>query len=76
MQLTKVHVTEFQSINDSTEFDVGDVTCLVGKNEAGKSALLRALYRLKPILDGAGDFDVTDCSVVNELRHLAPVACS
>lgn len=60
MRLTKVHVTNFQSIQDSTEFDVGDVTCLVGKNEAGKTALLRAIYRLKPIVEADGDFDVTD----------------
>ena len=60
MKLTKVHITEFQSILDSTEFDVGDVTCLVGKNEAGKTALLRALYRLNPIVSAAGNFDVTD----------------
>ena len=60
MKLTKVHVTEFQSILDSTEFDVGDVTCLVGKNEAGKTALLKALYRLKPIVKTDGNFDVTD----------------
>lgn len=60
MRLAKVHVTNFQSIQDSTEFDVGDVTCLVGKNEAGKTALLRAIYRLKPIVEADGEFDVTD----------------
>ena len=59
MKLTKVRITEFQSIQDSTEFDIGDVTCLVGKNEAGKTALLKALYRLNPIVEGDGDFDVT-----------------
>ena len=60
MKLTKVRITEFQSIQDSTEFEIGDVTCLVGKNEAGKSALLKALYRLNPIVEGEGHFDVTD----------------
>ncbi len=60
MKLTKVRVTEFQSIQDSTEFDIDDVTCLVGKNEAGKTALLKALYRLKPIIEGDGRIDVTD----------------
>ncbi|MEE8584821.1 MAG: AAA family ATPase, partial [Acidobacteriota bacterium] len=60
MKLTKVQVTEFQSILDSTKFDVADVTCLVGKNESGKTALLRALYRLNPIVDTEGNFDVTD----------------
>ncbi len=60
MKLTKVRITEFQSIQDSTEFEIGDVTCLVGKNEAGKTALLTALYRLNPIIEADGDFDATD----------------
>ena len=60
MKLTKVRITEFQSIQDSTEFEIGDVTCLVGKNEAGKTALLKALYRLNPIVEGEGHFDTTD----------------
>ena len=33
---------------------------MVGKNEAGKTALLRALYRLNPIIPEEGNFDVTD----------------
>lgn len=60
MKLTKVHITEFQSVQDSNEFETGDVTCLVGKNEAGKTALLKALYRLNPIIESDGNFDVTD----------------
>lgn len=60
MRLSKVHVTEFQSVRDSTEFEVGDITCLVGKNEAGKTAILQAIYRLNPIEDSAGEFSVTD----------------
>ena len=60
MKLTKVQITNFQSIQDSTEFDIGDVTSLVGKNEAGKTALLKALYRLNPINEDDGNFDVTD----------------
>ena len=60
MKLTKVRITEFQSIQDSTEFEVGDITCMVGKNEAGKTALLKALYRLNPIIEADGKFDVTD----------------
>ena len=60
MKLTKVHITEFQSIQDSNEFEIDDVTCLIGKNEAGKTALLKALYRLNPINEEDGDFDVTD----------------
>ena len=60
MRLTKVHITNFQSIQDSTEFEIGDVTCLVGKNESGKTALLKALYHLNPLIVGDGDFDATD----------------
>ena len=60
MTLTKVRVTDFQSVRDSTEFDVGDVTCLVGKNEAGKTALLQAMYRLLPIVDTEDGYSVTD----------------
>ena len=59
MKLTKVRITEFQSIQDSTDFEVGDVTCLVGKNEAGKTAVLKALYRLNPIVKSDFGFDVT-----------------
>jgi len=32
---------------------------LVGKNEAGKSALLKALYKLNPVVAAEGNFDVT-----------------
>ena len=60
MKLTKVRIKEFQSIQDSNEFKIGDVTCLVGKNEAGKTALLKALYRLNPIIESDGKFDVMD----------------
>ena len=84
MKLTKVRIREFQSILDSNEFDIDDVTCLVGKNEAGKTALLRALYRLRPIIEGDGLFDVTadypsrsvvdyESDVANERREHATV---
>lgn len=60
MKLTQVHVTEYKSIRDSTPFATTDITCLVGKNESGKTALLEALYRLNPIVPEQGRFDVTD----------------
>lgn len=48
MKLTKVRVQNYRSVEDSGEFEVGDLTCLVGKNEAGKTALLSAMRGLKP----------------------------
>jgi predicted ATP-dependent endonuclease of OLD family len=60
MKLSSVIVSEFQSIRNSNRFDIDDITCLVGKNEAGKTAILRALYRLNPMIPAHSNFDVTD----------------
>lgn len=48
MKLKSFHVRLFRNIVDSGVILVDDVTCLVGKNEAGKSALLQALHHLNP----------------------------
>jgi predicted ATPase len=48
MQLRKAQITNFKIVEDSNEFTLDRVTCLVGKNESGKTALLEALYRLNP----------------------------
>lgn len=60
MKLVQARVTNFRSVWASNDFEIGDVTCLVGKNEAGKTALLHAIYRLNPIVEADGTFDVTD----------------
>ncbi|MFC3571591.1 AAA family ATPase [Paracoccus simplex] len=57
MKLEKVHVTNFRSVDDSEEFGVEPVTCLVGKNEAGKSAILLALAALNPHPSTPAAFD-------------------
>ena len=52
MRLRSFHVKTFRNVVDSGEIAVEEqVTCLVGKNEAGKSALLEALYLLNPAYD-------------------------
>lgn len=49
MRLISARVTTYRNIVDSTDFTFSDsVTCLLGKNESGKTALLMALYSLSP----------------------------
>ncbi|MFE2753395.1 AAA family ATPase [Actinosynnema sp. NPDC059335] len=61
MKLVNARVTYYRSVEDSEQFAVEpDVTCLVGKNESGKTTVLQALYRLNPVegteLDEVVDF--------------------
>ena len=60
MKLVEFEVTNFQSVLSSNTVGVDDITCLVGKNEAGKTSLLKALYRLNPIRKEDANFNVTD----------------
>lgn len=48
MKLDSFKVTNFRSVEDSGDVTLGDIICLVGKNEAGKTALLHALAGLNP----------------------------
>lgn len=59
MQLLRARVLNYKSIDDSGWVLMEDVTCLVGKNESGKTAFLQALCKLNPVSGQAGDFDVT-----------------
>jgi predicted ATP-dependent endonuclease of OLD family len=60
VKLIAVRVRMFRNILDSTEVKIeSKVTCLVGKNESGKSAFLNALWRLKPARRSA-TFSVPD----------------
>lgn len=60
MKLVEVQVTKFRNFIDSGEVGIQpDVTCLVGKNEAGKSDFLHALHRLLPAV-GDPSFTVLD----------------
>jgi ATPase subunit of ABC transporter with duplicated ATPase domains len=48
MKLISAQVTNFRSVEDSESFDMGQVLCLVGKNEAGKTAVVQAIAGLNP----------------------------
>lgn len=48
MRLKTVKIQNFRSIENSEEFSLDQVTSLVGKNEAGKTAVLLALAALNP----------------------------
>lgn len=56
MRLTSAKLRRYRSIEDAGELDVeSDVTCLVGKNESGKTAVLQAMYKSHPVT--AAEFD-------------------
>jgi len=60
VRLIEYRVREFRSVWDSEPIEVDDqITCLVGKNEAGKTALLQALYRTNPIIPADANYDET-----------------
>lgn len=60
MKLKQFRVREFRSIWDSGKIEVDDqTTCFVGKNEAGKTTILDALYRTNPIRAKDAVFDET-----------------
>ena len=48
MQLKSFQITNFRSINDSGKIDASRITALLGRNESGKSNLLRGLHTLNP----------------------------
>lgn len=60
MKLINFEITDFQCIRISNPIRVGDLTCLLGKNEAGKTALLKGLYKLNPVIEADSAYDVVD----------------
>jgi len=58
MKLISVQINKFRNILDSTVVPIqDDITCLVGKNESGKTAFLTALWRLNTTQPNA-DFSI------------------
>lgn len=48
MKLERFKVTNFRSIIDSGWVNTGDIAVIVGKNESGKTSLLKALWKFNP----------------------------
>ena len=60
MKLTHARVRNFRSILDTGKFSINDLCCLVGKNEAGKTAALSAIQSIWPYGEPQTEFDVTE----------------
>lgn len=55
MNLIQFRVTSFRSISDTGWINASRVTALIGTNESGKSNILLALWKLKPVREGEID---------------------
>lgn len=60
MRLLRATVTNYKCIENSNTVEFGDVTCLVGKNESGKTTFLQALERLNPLSGRPSGFSEVD----------------
>lgn len=70
MKLATVQIDHFKHVLDSTAVEIQpDITCLVGKNESGKSAFIEALRRLKPSQGGVKFASPTHYPAWLEKRH-------
>ncbi|KKL16634.1 hypothetical protein LCGC14_2493640, partial [marine sediment metagenome] len=54
-RLSRIHIKNFQSVEDAT-LELGNLTCLVGAGDCGKSAFLRAIRAV--CLNDAVDEDI------------------
>jgi hypothetical protein len=52
MQLTQFKVTKYRNVWESGWIEISDISAFVGQNEAGKSNLFAALYRINPFAPG------------------------
>ena len=84
MRLCSFRVRTFRNVIDSTEIEVDDVTCLVGKNEAGKSAIMQALHLLNPakpaveldLLDEYPRFLKKEHEISGEIQTAVPIVAA
>ncbi|MGE0170448.1 AAA family ATPase [Nocardioides sp.] len=60
MELNKARVKVYKAVVDSTWFTLDQMTCLVGKNESGKTAILEALEKVNAARGERANFRETD----------------
>ena len=81
MLLKAVRIRDYRSVEDSGEVPIErDVTCLVGKNESGKTAFLQALHLLNPLnpikgkktYDEVMDYPTRKASAYKKIRGTSP----
>lgn len=65
MRLKRARVTNYKSVLDSGWFSFDDLTCLVGKNESGKTAILEALEKLGSVRPERQDLRDTEYPRMN-----------
>jgi len=65
MRLIKARVENYKSVLDAECFSVGNLTCLVGKNESGKTALLEAIEKINSVVPSREGFQITDYPRIN-----------
>ena len=71
MKLKRFRVTNFRSIADTGWIDANRVTALIGTNESGKSNILLALWKLKPVRDGQIDLKIdAPRKSYNQIRNI------
>lgn len=59
MRFDSFQVTNYRNVIDSGPINVTNITGIVGQNEAGKSNLFEALYRVNPY-DGNADYNIDE----------------
>lgn len=80
MELKSVRIQNYRSIEDTGVVPIGAITCLVGKNESGKTAFLHALHLLNPLnpikgktaFDEVMDFPSRRYSAYRKVRDASP----
>lgn len=71
MELKSVRIQNYRSIDDSGIVPIERITCLVGKNESGKTAFLQALHLLNPLNPIRGKTEFNDVMDFPSRRYSA-----